>query len=304
MSLITQVRDYVNLDTSQVSDSQIVTYLNAGATFLVNTIPKTLLGFLAEDITTTDGLGIDITSDRIYGARRGVYTAQEIPEAMAYTQESALNSMFIGTDIFPKYYIRNGRAFIKPDPTVADPGYVTMVQIPEISAVSFEWVGDLGDIENPAILYASALAAAAASDYWNEVGLNISQDLSTSGDLSGEPAGYRDALDKAEDLVDSGGDLTQGDDMESYLQQEDTEMIAAGINIAQQEISRALAELRKYEVEVSNTANLGNSISSAAQLYLSRSQQLFEMAKQEVGMYVSSNERMIALGLQSGGEDG
>lgn len=131
------------------------------------------------------------------------------------------------------------------------------------------------------ILYAAALDSMAASSYWSQSMLDR---------LDGSSGAGKDALQKAQDLIDNSTALSQGQDAEFYLEDEDPEMIAATLGIAAQEVNRALAEVKS-----------GEGVAIHTNRYLQQAQQLFAQAEREVAAYVQRNSRMIALEIASRG---
>lgn len=264
------------------SNAEIVTFLNSGTVFLANTIPKDLLKFASGDssnITHSNGFIINSgtvdVGDRITMVRRNGIICDELPENHIYAHTSAITttSLFKGNSIFPKWYIQNGRVFIKPNPTTNSAGQVTFIDIPTISTNTSNTV--FSSIENPMLLYAAALdCVAVASEYGI---LSLSSLHEDTGDA-------RDALDKAKVLIDDSTELSQGEDVEYYIAQEDPEMMLANVQTAAQEVNRALAEIRDIEGTSKFTVE-----------FLQRSDLLFKQADREVELYVMRNTKMMGL---------
>lgn len=281
MSLVQKVRDITNVTSADVSDSQIVTFLNAGAIFMLNSIPKALLGFLAEDSSNiVNSSGFDVDNDRVYSVRRNGIVCDEILDTDSYAYESTVvtaTSLKKGSNIFPKYYWRNGKVYIKPDPTASQVGIVSEINIPTIAVATTTTT--LDELENPMLLYASSLASAALANVWAYK--SISDATNTSSD-------YSDALDKAKYLIDDAAQLSQGEDAEHWLNNEDPEMVATVIQIAAQEINRALAALRDSEV-------LSQVVLNSMQQEILRSESFLKRANEEIDRYIQSNMRLIGL---------
>lgn len=284
-SYLSKVRGLSKSTTSETTDAQVVNFLNAGVIFVINGIPKDLLTFLSSDSSAiTDSNGYDITNDRVTMVRRNGIVCDQLPDSKIYAHSGALSvsSLYAGTTIFPKWYILNGKIYIKPDPSVGEPGYVTKITPPTIDENTTNTT--LNEIENPVILYAAAMDAMALSGYFGLASMNRIN--SSTGDA-------RDALDKARDLIDDSTGLSQGEDVEFYINDEDTEMMAANVNVAAQEVNRALAEIRGNE-----------SISSQTEQALLRSKQLFDRADAELTMYVERNSKMIGLQIAAAASGG
>jgi len=280
-TLLAKARAISGTTTSETTDTEVVDFLNAGAIYLINSMPKELLSFMGTDTANiTSSAGYDSNNDRVIMVRRNGIICDELPKERIYAHAGALTatSLFAGSNIFPKFYILGGSIYIKPDPSVGAPGVVTY--IPKPSITSSTTTTDLDEIENPVILYAAALDSMAASSYWS------AQSLSTINDSTGDAT---DALEKAKNLIDNSTALSQGQDAEFFLNDEDPEMIAANLGIAAQEVNRALAEMKGTEATNAHAVR-----------YLQQAQQLFVQADKEVNNYVTRNSRMIALGIAQG----
>ena len=163
-TLLAQVRALSQTTTDETSDAEVVDFLNAGAIFLINSIPKDLLTFMAEDSSNiVDGTGYDTLNDRVVMVRRNGIICDELPKELIYAHSGVLTetSLFAGTAIFPKFYLLGGKLYIKPDPTSQQPGVVSFIGIPTISSATTTTT--LDELQNPMILYAAGLDAMAAS---------------------------------------------------------------------------------------------------------------------------------------------
>lgn len=170
-TLVDRVRGISQSSTNQTSDAEVVEFLKGGATILINSIPKELLGFAGTDSSsiTTSG-GYTITSDRILGVRRNGIECDPITLDKAYAQDysfSSATSIYKATAIFPKYYTRASKIYIKPNPTTAQVGVVTYINVPSITTttVSTTFV----QIEEPLITYAAALDCLALAGHSTDV---------------------------------------------------------------------------------------------------------------------------------------
>jgi len=239
----------------------------------------TISGSAGYIITGTAGVG-----DRIVSVRRNGIECDEMPKARIYAHSGALttDSLFAGSTIFPKFYIQNGRVFIKPNPTTAALGKVTYIPLPNITSATANT--SLDTIENPMLLYAAALDCMAASSYWTVQALGTLHSTALS-------ARAQDALDKAKVLIDASTSLSQGEDAEYFLAQEDVEMIEGNVRMAAQEINRALAEMKDNDTESQYMAVA----KQYSMEYLERGSLLFKQAQQELGNYVNMNSKMLGL---------
>jgi len=172
----------------------LVEYLNAGAKFIVSSLPEKFLWSVASEIeiygqdvvddvdTNIIGDGSSIAYDKVLavyrydGTKRRI--AQEIPDRMIHLTDES-DSLNFPTKMFPKYYKLSGKIFIKPDPDYNDttsdlvyrkPGAVADTTVtagngdkgvivysapPIINENTDAWI--LTEYENVAILYAASL---------------------------------------------------------------------------------------------------------------------------------------------------
>lgn len=172
-TLAEKVRAISKSTSTQTSSDDIVTFLNMGCIFTVNCIPKELLTFMASDSAAiTDGNGYDVLNDRVVMVRRDGIVCDELPPEKIYSHAGSLGatSLFAGSNTFPKFYVLNGRVYIKPDPSSGAQGFVTKVTPPTIN--SSTTTTTLDEIENPVILYAAAMDLMALSQFWGNQGLD------------------------------------------------------------------------------------------------------------------------------------
>lgn len=110
----------------------LVEYLNAGAKFIVSSLPEKFLWSIASETeiigfnssgTNIIGNGSSIAYDKVLavyrydGTKRRI--AQEIPDRMIHLTDES-DSLNFPTKMFPKYYKLSGKIFIKPDPDYND----------------------------------------------------------------------------------------------------------------------------------------------------------------------------------------
>jgi hypothetical protein len=285
-TLVSKVRAFSKSTTTITSNSEVVNFITAGAVFLTNSIPKDLLEWSASDssnITHSNGFIVSGSTanvgDRIVSVRRNGIVADQIPQERIYAESGVLttSSLFTGTTIYPKWYMQNGRVYIKPNPTTGAIGKVTYVGVPSITTGTSNTA--YNSIENPMILYGAAMDCLAISGKYGLIALNALTE--TTGDA-------RDALDKAQYIIDASSKLSQGEDVEYYIAQEDTEMMLANVQVAAQEVNRALAEIRGME-----------QISRYTMEFAQRADLLFKQAYQEVQQYVAMNSKIMGLQLMT-----
>ena len=186
----------VNNITGNASKARfLVEHLNAGAKFIVSSLPERFLWPIASETEVTGfdstgasiiGNGSDLAYDKILAVYRNEGTkkrvAKEIPEVLLHAADES-DSLNFPTKMFPKYYKLSGKIYIKPDPdynahvgsgnayqhaytnpsgtTVTvdseegDKGVIVYSAPPLIDENTDAWV--LSEYENVAIYYAASL---------------------------------------------------------------------------------------------------------------------------------------------------
>lgn len=272
-TLLSKVRGITKSTTSETTDNQVVNFLNAGSNFTVMSMPKNILWFLASNGSAiTDGNGQAVSEDVIFEVKRNGITCDKVPTEIAY-QSGYSGSLFEATAFFPKYYIRAGRVYIKPDPSVSAQGIVTTVSPPTIDSSTDSDSITYSQIENIIINYAAALDFTALANYYSR---QVTDNIDT-GDA-------RDALDKAKLLID-GTETTNN--AQDWIDAEDSEMTVAVVQTAQQEVQRAIAEI-----------NTGKDYTEEAKAYFAKADFYFKLAQQELSNYVNSNPEIMAMQAQ------
>lgn len=277
--LITKVRQITQSKTSVTSDNQVIDSLVQGARYVISGLPANKLWFAAKSTNITVATGIVIDTPAILEVRRGAYHAEEIPANMAYTQLASnilgTTSIHKATNMFPVYYKRNGKLYIKPDPTALettnDVGWVTFAAIPTtITADSTTW--SIGPVEHPAINYAAAMdfggiaafhlrkASSLLYTIINEVSSKLSSfatalpTWSSPSALAVTTTAIASALQSAFNFVygttGAVGPVTTGlsEPNVFWLDDEDPEMARGYIESAAQELNRARLEAEKQQV--------------------------------------------------------
>jgi len=182
-------------------------FIESAQRFVVHNVPKQLLHFAATKsgaIVDDDGYSIP-NGDTILSVEREGCPADIVPFGMSkFIADST--SLHRATEKFPKYYINAGKVFIKPAPEAggSDDGYVTYV--------NYSNIGDTSDLRSIIVHHACA----------NEFSKITSN-----------------AISKARDLIDDSSGLSQGEDVEYWLNDEDIEMIRVTSEVAAQELKRA-----------------------------------------------------------------
>jgi hypothetical protein len=249
----------VNNITGNASKARfLVEHLNAGAKFVVSSLPERFLWTVASEVEVNgfDSTGASIIgngSDLAYDKILAVYryegtkkrTAIEIPDEGIHMTDEA-SSLSFPTKMFPKYYKLSGKIYIKPDPdynahvgsgnsyqhaytnpsgtTVTvdseqgDKGVIVYSAPPVIDENTDSWV--LTEYENVAILYAASLDMLRLSN-------SIDAEKILEGGMASADATSKTSLSAIH-----------------WLQDEDPEMAAAVMQVSQGDLSLANQRLQ------------------------------------------------------------
>jgi hypothetical protein len=110
-------------------------FLLSAQKYVVSSVPKELLWFAAaRSDAITAATGYDVQgSDTVLAVEREGYPAIEVPFSMSkWISDST--SLHKATNLFPRYYLSQGKVFIKPDPAAggANDGYVDYIDYAQI----------------------------------------------------------------------------------------------------------------------------------------------------------------------------
>lgn len=109
-------------------------FIESAQRFVVSKIPKELLWFSAKQSSAvTDANGFDVSgSDTVLSVERNGYSAEQVPFALSKWIDDS-TSLHKATALFPKYYLAQGKVFIKPDPASGgSEGYVYFVDYTQV----------------------------------------------------------------------------------------------------------------------------------------------------------------------------
>jgi len=110
-------------------------FIETAQRFVASKIPKELLWFAAKQSTAvTDANGFDVSgADTVLSVERNGYPAEQVPFSLSKWVDDS-TSLHKATELFPKYYLAQGRVFIKPDPSSggSDNGYVYYVDYTQV----------------------------------------------------------------------------------------------------------------------------------------------------------------------------
>jgi len=221
------------------------------------------------------------------------------------------------TTFFPVYWQQTSNIFIKPDPTTGSAGTIAQVITPgAVGTTDTTWV--LDEIDGPALKYAASLDAGSISSFFVRKGTSALATV-TAGVTSALAAfvtaiptwsaitattitttQMADALTKAQNLIDN---LTSYD-VESYLADDDPEMVTVTVQAASQEVARAMRELDKEQIKISeydaetkyevsrfkSALELANSYLQKASIYIQEGQ-LSQRYTEKAGYFNNLSER-------------
>jgi hypothetical protein len=126
-------------------------FIESSQRFVVSKVPKELLWFAStQSSAIIDSNGFDVSgSDTVLSAEREGYPAEQVPFSMSKWIDDS-TSLHKATNSFPKYYLAQGKVFIKPDPSSggSNDGYVYYVDYSQID--------DDCDLRNAVIFHASS----------------------------------------------------------------------------------------------------------------------------------------------------
>lgn len=364
MTLVADVRSLSQSTTTITTNAEVAQFLQDGANTVVRIIPGDILSYASTEASVNTALGYSAGTAKVIGVRRGNYECKRIPKSMQYSQAGDLivTSMFKGSAIKPVYFYKDGKIFIKPDPSISVTAYVDVVKAP--SMTSSTTGTKLGELDTAVVMYAASLDCLAMASYWTEntfslisssitrsttviskIDTNIVRATSALSDaeanrtnadtnragFTASTSEYKDAILKSRYLVDASSELSNGNDAEYYLSDEDTELVTANLNIASQEINRARASLEglggsnqavnimnesvamaikaidtindalRIEAALEDTLSKTLQLSVAnSQMYLERSSNMLQRFYTEIDRFVGSDPQMMALGLVGG----
>ena len=278
----------VNNITGNASKARfLVEHLNAGAKFIVSSLPEKFLWSIASEVeilgfNSSDenliGAGSSLAYDKILAVYRNDGTkkriAKEIPDINIHATDES-TSLGLPTKMFPVYYKLSGKIYIKPDPdyndhsgsndyrkpgdasdtTVAagagDKGVIVYSAPPIIDENTDSWV--LTEFENVSLLYAASLDMLR---------------LSTSIDAEKIFEGGMASLDTTSKTSLS---------VIHWLQDEDPEMSAAVIQAAQGNLAlanqRLQASMGFYQRAVSELQSITGALGAPPQQQQAQRQQ-------------------------------
>lgn len=188
-----------NITGNDTKARYLVEYVNAGAKFILASLPEKFLWTIASEVEVTGwneagtdilGNGSSLAYDKILAVYRldsgKKRVAQESPDNSIHIFDEA-DSLLTATEMFPKYYKLSGKIYIKPDPDynssganktytplggssttvnagTGDKGVIVYSAPPIIDENTDDWI--LTEYENIAILYACSLDYMRLASYY------------------------------------------------------------------------------------------------------------------------------------------
>lgn len=270
-TLLDIVRSVTKSTTTETTDQSIVNFLNMGARYCASSIPKRLLLFWTnQSSAVSDDNGHAVNYDRIVEVVRDSISCDEVDPKLAYYL-TLTDSLYKATSRHPKWYFRNGRIYVKPAPSGSENAYIYTIQPPTITSTTDETDDDLKQLANPIINYACGCDYLALSGYWSMENTDL---IGSSGDAE-------DALTKAKNLID--GTETENN-VEDWIDDEDSEMANAVVQAAAQEVNRAIAEMQ-----------MGKEFNAESKDNINKAFSHFKLADNDIRLYIASDEEIMTM---------
>lgn len=343
--LISRVRGFTKSTSTETSDADVASFVNDGGKWMLNSIPNELRWFASSDTSVTNDAGVAVDPEAVLGVFRNRIACRPVSamESYAYSTGLTATSLKKASAIFPVYYIESGKVFIKPAPTTGAAGKVVKVSYPSIGTTDTSWV--LNNYDTPAIRYAASKDFEGLAAYYMNRAIteattivadietaltNFANALPTWSSATFptiSTTAVADALLKAQNLVDNLGSI----DVESFLTDDDPEMVGVTVQSASQEVRRAEGEIGKLRLQLesfnvetageaqefqSNLAKARSYLEEAqvriaainktqefrarAELSRSQAQRQFEIAQAELQGMIENNSKILGLKLVAG----
>ena len=260
-TLVNQVRAITKSSTNETTSDQVVDFIRSGTKYVLSSLPLVLAYPFAETSSgITTGASISLDTNKVISVRRNGIPCKQVSADLAYDVVDS-NSLHYAPNRYPVFFLYGNELSIKPDPASTAVGYVKFVDIVSIAnSISSTDTSSIGQYDSIVVKYGAALDYMGLSGYWGDLVLtNINSTAVTTG--------ARDALLNAQNLIDSKTNY----DAEDFLAEEDPEMSGAVVAVANQEVNRALAELRGSEQSSAHTVQM-----------IQKAQELFAEAEREL----------------------
>ena len=142
-NLIEKVRQVTGSVVGDVPDDLILEALGDSQGFVLASLPLDILqtSFRGQTASVADGTGIDVTGEIVLGAERNGREAEIRPLDGYYANETAVDSIYKATKLFPHAFIKNNKIFIKPDPEAGELGLCAIAKDVVLSLSSITFLG-------------------------------------------------------------------------------------------------------------------------------------------------------------------
>lgn len=171
-TLLNRVRLLSKSSTSITTNDQVLESLRGGSRFVISMIPNRYLIHMAQSSpAVTAGGGIDINeASEVVAVYRNGYHCEEVPQELAYAfiTSTTVSSIFDGTAMFPRFYKRDSRVYIKPNPTTAASGIVSYILLPDINEATLSGNWKFSSVEDIVVNYASYLESMTVAAFYRE----------------------------------------------------------------------------------------------------------------------------------------
>jgi len=142
-TLIAKVRQVTGSVVGDVPDDLIVQALDDAQGFVLASLPLDILqtSFRGQTASVADGTGIDVTGEVVLGAERNGREAEIKPLDGFYATETAIDSIYKPTKLFPFAFIKNNLIFLKPDPVAGELGLCAIAKDVTVTSISTTFLG-------------------------------------------------------------------------------------------------------------------------------------------------------------------
>ena len=266
-TLLTQIRAITASTTTETADAEIVDYIKAGVRYVLTTLPLQLsFPFAISSSSVTSAAAIVTDTTKVIKVKRNSIDCSMVPQDMSYEIGDA-NSIHLATARFPAFYIEGANIWIKPDPTTAASAHAVIVDIPaKVTAMTTTSITAVGQYDNIVIKYGAHLDAYQKAAFFGGKGTSklatITASITSALDafvtalpsyttlsFTFSEAVITDALTKAEQLIDT----LSTKNVETYLGDDDPEMVQVTVAAAQQEVNRARAAIDNEQAQIADT---------------------------------------------------
>lgn len=260
-TLISQVRAITGSSTGETSNTEVQGFLQNGIRHVLTSLPVQLsFPFASDSSSITSAVAITIDTNKLLTVERDSIDCVQVPESLGYEIGDS-NSIHLATTRYPAFYLTGNSIYIKPDPTTAATAKAIIIDIPAIvTSATTTATSSIGQYDHVVVKYAAYLDSNSMATYLlkegstelNGIMVDITSALAafvaaiptyTSETFTVSGTIISSALASAESLISGSGS--------TYLvTEEDTELVASTVQMAQQEINRANAAIQNELMEI------------------------------------------------------